>query len=342
MKRVGLVTEQLRRPAPGGIGRYVSSLLHALQATGDVEVTDIVGFLPSILTSRLWPNGVPVRARADLVHATSFAFPRTIPARPTTVFVHDVLWRRQETSSLNRRGIAFHERGLRRTISMADRILVPSTDVAVTLALNGVAPNRVVVTGEGADHLPLRLRRSDGPPVLLAVGTFEPRKNLPRLLAAFASVRHRLPEGTTLQLVGSDAWRGVAGLSKERPGGVQILGPVDDERLADLYAGASAFVYPSLGEGFGLPPLEAMRAGVPLISAPVPSIMEPNEGDTTSVPPAQLVDPLDVASIAEALVLVLANSDRRGELTEAGTSWVATRTWADVAQRHLTVWRQLW
>ncbi len=342
MKRVGLVTEQLRRPTPGGIGRYASALRHALQATDEVEVGEIVGILPPAVTARLWAMGLPARARTDVVHATSFAFPRTVPARPTTVFVHDVLWRQRATASLNRRGVAFHERGLQRTISSADRILVPSASVAATLALDGVATNRIVVTGEGSDHLPARPRRLDGAPVLLSVGTVEPRKNLSRLLAAFASARDRLPEGTTLQLVGSDAWRGAPGLPSDLPAGVEVLGLVDDDRLADLYAGATAFVYPSLGEGYGLPPLEAMRAGVPLISAPVPSIVEPNEADTSPVAPAQLVDPLDIGSIAEALVAVLTGSDRRLELAAAGSAWAASRTWADVAQRHLDVWRQLW
>ena len=344
MKRVGLVTEQLRRPTPGGIGRYASSLRSALQGTDGVEVKDIVGVLPSAVTSRLWAMGIPTRARADLVHATSFAFPRTVPWRPTTVFVHDLLWRQDHIASLNRRGIAFHERGLRRAITRADRILVPSAAVATALTGDGVAANHIVVTGEGSDHLALRPRRSGGAPVLLSVGTLERRKNLGRLLAAFASVRQLLPEGTTLQLVGSDAWRGAPGLPTELPAGVEVLGVVDDDRLADLYAGATAFVYPSLGEGFGLPPLEAMRAGVPLISAPVPSIVESINDDALSLleDRVQLVDPFDVTSIAEALVIVLTNLDRQCQLTDGGRNWAASRPWADVAQRHLAVWQQLW
>jgi glycosyltransferase involved in cell wall biosynthesis len=331
MKRLGLVTEQLRRPTPGGIGRYVSCLRDALAATGEIELRELQGRL-------LWSAGMPTFASVDLLHATSFAFPRTLRPHPMTVFVHDLLWRSRDASgSLNARGAAFHDAGLTRSAQHADRILVPSTSVAEALALAGIAPERIIVTGEGCDHLPVKPRVTDAPPMLLGVSTFEPRKNLARLLAAFSRARNDLPLGTTLQIVGSDAWRGTAGLPNEIPPGVIVLGAVDDERLADLYAEATAFVYPSLGEGFGLPPLEALRAGVPVISSAVPSLTEAGQ-----ISPAEIVDPTDVDSIARGMIRVLTSETRRDELVRWGSDWTTSRTWAAVAEKHLAVWRSLW
>ncbi len=305
--------------------------------SSEIALNTISGHLPTEITSRLWALGLPTFARVDLLHATSFAFPPVIPKRPTTVFIHDLLWRDDAQQSLNKRGAAFHDRGLERAAKIASRLLVPSIPVADALAATGIDRAKIVVTGEGCDHLPLRPRRPDGPPILLSVGTIEPRKNLARLLAAFAQARSSLPNGTRLQLVGSDSWRGAPGLPADVPKGVEALGWVSDERLADLYARATAFVYPSLAEGFGLPPLEALRAGVPVICSPLPSIT-----DALSPSPAVLIDPTDEGSIAEALIRVLTNEDTRRRLTQEGVDWTASRTWGAVAERHLAVWRTLW
>ena len=344
--RVGLVTEQLRRRTPGGIGRYTACLRDALEARGDLQVECIHGRLPTEITTRLWSIGVPRFLRADVLHGTSFSLPRTVPHAPTTVFVHDTLWRDVGSTTLNPRGLHFHERGLRRAVKQASRLLVPSHAVRNALVDQGIAPGTVVVTGEGADHLPVLPRQVDGH-VLLSVGTLEPRKNLPRLLAAFDQLRRLMDEPVVLRLVGSDSWRGRSGLPQDLPEGVDVVGPVTDQRLAELLSSATLFVYPSLGEGYGLPPIEAMRAGVPVVCAPMPSVLERSgeardrqwAGDELPFVP---VDPVDVSSITRALQQVLQSADRRSELTARGHVWAAELRWQDVAQRHIDVWEQLW
>ncbi len=343
--RVGLVTEQLRRRTPGGIGRYTACLRDALEARDDLEVDYIQGRLPTQITTRLWSAGVPRFVRADIVHGTSFAFPRTVPRAPTTVFVHDVLWRGIGSSTLNQQGLRFHERGLRRSVRQARRLFVPSHAVRNALVDDGIAPGAVVVTGEGADHLPLLDPRSDGL-ILLSVGTLEPRKNLSRLLAAFDLVRRSMNEPLVLRLVGSDSWRGQSGLPRDLPEGVEVIGKVTDERLAELLSSATVFVYPSMGEGYGLPPIEAMRAGVPVVCSPMPSVLErpgvdPDGRLSGDVLPFEPVDPADVSSISRALQRVLGSVDRRSELTARGHAWAQQLSWHDVAQRHVDVWEEL-
>ncbi len=344
MINVALVTEQLRRSSPGGIGRYTSCLRDALAARADVNLATVHGRLPTELTTRLWATGVPARISGDIMHATSFAFPRVIGRARTTVFVHDVLWEGVGATSLTPRGRRFHERGLQNAVAQADRLLVPSQPVRDALVAHGVSEHRVVVTGEGADHLAVH-PRTVGDPVLLSVGTLEPRKNLARLLAAFETVRPTVRGGVVLRIVGSDEWRGVPGLPAVLPEGVEVVGAVSDEQLAVLLASATAFIYPSLGEGYGLPPVEAMRAGVPVVCSPMPSVLERSTDEAANGSPQaaafESVDPTDVDSIAAGLTRVLASADRRAELSSLGAQWVAECTWARAAQRHVAAWETL-
>lgn len=336
MIRVGVTTEQLRRSTPGGIGRYTTALLHALRQRSDIKTVTIAGVLPTTITTQWWSRGGRIRRRADILHATSFSYPQMWPTVPTTVFVHDVLWRKVETDSLTGRGTAFHERALERVLRTGVGVFVPSTEVADALMTIGLPSSRITVTGEGSDHLPL-VQRCVGDPYLLSVGTFERRKNLGRLLAAYELLRAHSTDVPPLRLVGSDTWRGAAGLPTELPVGVEIVGRVTDEELARLYAGATAFVYPSLGEGFGLPPLEAMRAGVPTICSAVPSVVS-NVG-TEAGERALIVNPESVDSIALALQRLLADELLATQIAANGQRWAGERTWAAVAERHVDVWK---
>ena len=160
-----------------------------------------------------------------------------------------------------------------------DRIFVNSRFTGgEVVELLGVPEDRVVVAYPGIDPV----FRADGEaadlggPYVLGVGTLEPRKNLPALLAAFALLRQRHPE-LTLALAGLEGW-------EERPleaEGVRLLGFVSDEELARLYRGASAFAYPSRFEGFGIPVVEALASGVPAVvsSHPVAGRGERRGGD---------------------------------------------------------------
>src|SRR5262249_47184780 len=140
-----------------------------------------------------------------------------------------------------------------------------------------------------------------GGPYILAVGTQEPRKNLPALVAAFARLRERRPE-LTLALAGLEGW-------EERPleaEGVRLLGFVSDSELARLYRGAGACAYPSRFEGFGMPVAEALASGVPAVVSSHPSLDEAC-GDA-----ATRVDPDDTGAFAEALERALDEPRGRG------------------------------
>ena len=155
-----------------------------------------------------------------------------------------------------------------------------------------------------------------------------------------------MADPVVLRLVGSESGRGSSGLPRDLPEGVDVVGPVTDQRLAELLSSATVFVYPSLGEGFGLPPIEAMRAGVPVVCAPMPSVLErfgeaPERQLAGDELPFEPVDPADVSSITRAVQQVLESADRRSALTARGHAWADELRWQDVAQRHVEVWEEL-
>jgi glycosyltransferase involved in cell wall biosynthesis len=200
----------------------------------------------------------------------------------------------------------------------------------------GTPPGRWRVLAEGADHLdavaadPAALARLGLAPgrYLLAVASANPTKNLARLIEAFAALP---PDGAVaLVLVGG---RNDAAFADEAaradPPGVVRAGPVDDATLKALYLGAAALVFPSLYEGFGLPPVEAMSLGCPVVAARAASLPEVC-GDA-----ALYVDPTSVESIAEGMRRVLADAALRERLAAAGRARVATMTWRAAAERLL-------
>ncbi|HLI15051.1 MAG TPA: glycosyltransferase family 1 protein [Acidimicrobiales bacterium] len=349
-----LVVEQLRRRVPGGIGTYVAGLLAGLAAlapeapsvallasrpASEPDPLERFGFpvvassLPGRLLTRAWARGLGrERVGAGVVHATSLAVPPT--DRPLVVTVHDLAWRALP-AAFPRRGRRWHEAALRRAARRAARLVVPSEAVRDALldAGLGLEPADVAVVEEGADHLPppdrpaaaaLLGRLGVRGPYLLSAGTLEPRKNLARLVRAYGAVRDLLPEPWPLVVAGPAGWgRGVPPAP-----GVVLAGRVDDAVLAALYEGARLFCYVPLLEGFGLPVVEAMRAGTPVVASPVPAA-----GGA-----AHLVDPLDVEAIAEGLRAVALDEALRRRLVEAGRSRVAGLTWRSAAAAHVAQW----
>ena len=157
-------------------------------------------------------------------------------------------------------------------LASCDRIFAISRYTAErTIELLGIPEERVALAYPGIDpRFTVDGERAElGSPYILAVSTLEPRKNLPSLVSAFTELRRRLPE-LTLALAGLAGW-------EQRPlgaDGVRLLGYVSDDELAKLYRGAAAFAYPSRLEGFGIPIVEALASGVPVVAAKHPSLDE--------------------------------------------------------------------
>jgi glycosyltransferase involved in cell wall biosynthesis len=367
-----MAVEQLRREVPGGIGSYARGLLAGLQRCAEerdgVDVTllasrpprraadplatygrpVVVSALPAPLMTRAWDRSV-LRAPEgfDVVHSVSLAAPmlRRASRSRLVVTVHDLAWRRHPEAT-TRRGRRWHEAALRRARNSRATFVVPSRLVASDIVASGVDETRVTVVPGGTDHLAppddeattavLRRVGVRGE-YLLTVGTLEPRKNLDRLVQAYHQARPQLPEPWPLVIVGPAGW-GHAGRQQEAAG-VVFTGSVPDAVLSALYRRARAFAYVPLTEGYGLPPLEAMRMGTPaVVSSEVPSVHDLGELDPRA---ARIVDPLDVDDMAAALAAVLTDEALRRDLAVRGSSFASARTWQSAAGAHVRLWRQL-
>jgi glycosyltransferase involved in cell wall biosynthesis len=315
--RVAVLVEQVLAPVPGGTGRYARELAAALAATApagstvtgwsawhrDRDAARIPGGagprrlpLPRRGLVAAWERGTgPGLPKADLVHApTPLAPPRR--RTPLVVTVHDAVpWTHPGT--LTPRGVAWHRTAIGLAARHADRIVVPTNAVATELAayVNGLRADRIVVIGEGvpdalvtpppdaADRAE-RLRLPDA--YLLSLATLEPRKGLDTLLAALADpAAPDLP----LLLVGQPGWGGIDPLAMSRDlglaeGRVRVLGRIPDADLAVVLHRAAALASPSRAEGFGLPALEAMAAGVPVVVSDAPALVEVGGAAVAVVP----------------------------------------------------------
>jgi alpha-1,3-rhamnosyl/mannosyltransferase len=218
----------------------------------------------------------------------------------------------------------------------AAAVLVPSAHTRARLLarVRGLPEERIAVTPYGVDP---RFTPGPGPdrgPYLLAVGTLQPRKNLEAALAAFerlvaAGAEHRLV------VAGARGWRDAELLARlERSpatGRIDLLGRVDDDELLGLYRGAGCLLYPSLAEGFGFPPLEAMACGTPVVAARAGSVPE------VVGSAAPLVDPADHAGLAAAAAELLADP---APWRERGLARAGELTWARCAELTVDVYRR--
>ncbi len=354
-----VVAEQLRRRVPGGIGTYVRGLLggmaavraagvelpaltlYASRARGHPDPLEafghplVVSRLPGPVLTRLWDRGI-VRAPSgfDVVHAVSLAVPPA-PRSVEVVAVHDVAWQHRP-EDYPERGRRWHAAALRRALDHATHFVVPSEVVARDLVHVGAPEKAVSVIPLGADHLPdpddvaadaLLERLGIGDEFLLSVGTLEPRKNLGRLFAAYGLARRSLPEPWPLLVVGPPGW----GPEAEHGEGIVFAGRVGDGTLAALYARARLLAYVPFEEGFGLPPVEAMRYGTPVVASPLP----------TTGGASFEVDPTRVDDIVEGLVRVATDEELRAGLARAGRARAGGLTWEASARAHVDLWSSL-
>jgi glycosyltransferase involved in cell wall biosynthesis len=190
-----------------------------------------------------------------------------------------------------------------------------------------VAPLGVTPTLSGSPT-PAEAATLPAPGFVLAVGTLEPRKNLPRLVAAYGALDEQLQSRHPLVVVGALGWETGATLDALRSLGDRCtaLGHVSDAALAELYRRCAAFCYPSLGEGFGLPVLEAMAAGTAVVTSSLSSLPEVG-GDAV-----EYVDPHDTGSIAEGLRRVLGDESRQAELGHRARERAREFSWERFAE----------
>jgi glycosyltransferase involved in cell wall biosynthesis len=213
-------------------------------------------------------------------------------------------------------------------------IAVSSFTAAQVRDLLGVEASRLRVIHHGVRALPAA--EVERQPVVLSVGTVQARKNTGRLVEAF----EQMPPPWRLVLAGSPSGYGAgqilaridASPARDR---IRVTGYVSTEELARLYGEASVFAFPSLDEGFGMPVLEAMSCGVPVVASDRSALPEIC-GDA-----ALLVDPSDVATLAEALLRAGTHSDVRRDLTARGKKRAATFTWAAAVEATWNVYREL-
>lgn len=267
-----------------------------------------------------------------VIHATGLAMPpRTAPIVWT---LHDLAWRR-DPSAFTRHGVRFFEAALRAARNDADLVLCSSQATLDDAVGAGLSFDRLRLVPLGARPIPVtpadvvaaKAHHGLERPYVLSVGTAEPRKNLARLVQAFTT-----PDLTDRRLdlvvIGPAGWQDDPQSSDNLPGGrLRPLGFVPDAELAALYNGAAAFAYPSVWEGFGLPVLEAMAHGAPVVTSEATAMAEIAGEDG-----AVLVNPLDPVSIAAGLARVLDDADLAERLRVAGHERAAAHTWERTAE----------
>lgn len=360
MLRVGVDARVLGKPELTGVGRYTERLLaHLCELDADAEFVlfGLDAVPPSLagydrlhdagvraphsgLRAHLWEQfRLPITLRRtdlDVVHAPAGAPPVT--SVPSVATVHDISpvvhpeW-------FSTGYVALYRVLTAHTIRSSDRIVTVSAFACdeivdryatargkVEAIHNGVTP-RNPADGDPVDALRDR-------PFLLFVGATNPRKNLATLVESYRRYRRRVADPVDLVLAGPD--RDVfADADRPEVGGVHALGFVSEAELTWLYDAATAFVFPSLYEGFGLPILEAMSAGTPVVTSNRGAMAEV-AGDA-----AHLVDPEDADTLADALRRVTTDADYRRRLADRGRDRASSFTWDRTAEATMQVYRDV-
>lgn len=345
---------QLLQRVPGGIGRYVGHLLAALPGAGVEVVAFAAGPRPPGVRRPYvdlgWPRGAlryeawarlrrpALHLSAGVVHATSLAVPPG-GQRPLVVTVHDLVFLRHP-HDLTPRGVSFHRRGLELARREAAAVIVPTAFGRDELLAEGFEERRVHVAHHGiavpgpiaadgpADEAVLR-RLGVQAPFVLFVGTLEPRKGIADLLAAHRVLRRAHPD-LALVLAGPAGWGAPPDLSGP---GVVGLGATHDDDLDALYRAAVALALPSRYEGFGLPVLEAMARGCPVVTSDAASLVEVAGGAAAQVAVG------DVDALADALHRLASDPDHRDVQCIAGRARAADFSWSGSAVAHAGAYR---
>jgi glycosyltransferase involved in cell wall biosynthesis len=333
---------------PAGRGRYVRELLLALARLPEAEscrfrlyarrpwgeLDSRFSWQLDPLPDPLWHLATAARASrsCDVFLSTNSYLTAWFTTVPTALVVYDLVAFGDEARAQSRAGRierATIRLALKRAKAVACISNATRDDLAarfpsaaqkahvIPLAADSIPP------GATADGVPERLGLDR--PYVLAVGTIEPRKNLERLVEAWLILPEELRSRHLLALVGPRGWDDSAILAAAHGAGARLLGQVSDADLAALYAGSECFAYPSLQEGFGLPVLEAMSAGSPVVTSNTSSLPEV-AGDA-----ALLVDPRDARAIAGAIERLLTDPELAERLRAKGRSRAQAFSWERTA-----------
>jgi glycosyltransferase involved in cell wall biosynthesis len=359
--RIGVDARLLSRPLTG-IGRYSHEMINALLRAD----ADLVLYAPGPLihplhsgagryTERitpmqgralhlLWGQAVlPLQVRRDRPDVFWGPAHRLPPGLPQEIFgclsIHDLVWR-YAGKTMAPASRLIESVLMPPALKRADAIVAvsehtkiditrtfPELKAPVTRIYPGVSARP---GGYGPDYL---TKWGISRPYMLFVGTLEPRKNLGRLLQAYSALSPEVAQQADLVVAGGRGWgdvdleKAVTSLGLQRK--VHLTGYVDERELSTLYENALFLTMPSLYEGFGLPLVEAMRYGLPSLTADLSSMPEVAQGASL------LVDPLDVGAIAEGLVRLISSSELRTQLSEAAAGNVARFDWDKAAQQLL-------
>lgn len=368
VRLLSVLTEQCLAPVPGGTGRYAREVAAALAAAPrpgwqvrtlvafhrDISAAHIAGLDPPrrlpvgrrALTA-LWQRGLPPAPAGSVVHATTPLAPVGVRPRrgAVVVTIHDLV-PYTHPDTLTSRGAAWHRRMIERAGRYADAIVVPTHVVAGELAaLTGIS-RQVRVIGEGvtaacATPAPVAAvraarRRFDLPErYLVAVGTLEPRKGFDTLIDALPEIE----AGVDLVVIGPIGWGDQRLAEQARRRGVadrvRMLGRLDDPEMAAVVSGAAVSVTASRAEGFGLPVVEAMAMGVPVVHSDLPVLTEVSGGAGSAFPVG------DPSALAAAVQQLLDRPDLAERAAQAGPAAAAGHSWSTVAAQLWGLYGQL-
>lgn len=347
--------------SPAGIGQYTRCLVHALTRIEDPPELQLFGnretaadLLPSAPGARLFrlPGGLMWhevartsfrRSGASVYHSPSSALVPMALRERAVITVHDLVpLIFPETSSLRTR---LGYRVLRRAARLTGAVIAVSQNTRSDLERVWGLDRRIDVVYEAARSLPApgaveELAKLDvEPPYFLAVGTLEPRKNLKTLIRAYATATSRNASLPRLVIVGASGWGGapreVAEAIASIADRVHPIGYRTDEELATLYAHATAFALPSLYEGFGLPALEAMAAGTPVVAASSGSLPE------VLADAAAYFEPEDASTLADVLEKVAEDSTYRAALSARGRERASQFSWTQAARETFAIYQNV-
>jgi glycosyltransferase involved in cell wall biosynthesis len=350
-----------------GIGRYTAELLRELAAgAGEEPRTEVIAMaftwrghdqLPQQLPSGVTAVGrrAPARllqaswartdlptmpmlgVRADVVHGTNFVLPPPGRRAAGVVTIHDLSYLRfPETVSI---ASARYRELVPRSLRRASLVIADTQALAEEIAAEyRLDPDRIRAIPLGVDPdwfeepapLPPELGLPDR--YLLFVGTLEPRKNLATLLTAFRELRRQDPATPPLVLAGPSGWGPALDTAGLGPGDVRQVGYLDGPALRSVVAHAGALCYPSLYEGFGLPPLEALAAGTPVVASDLAPLREVLTGAGDAV---RFFPPRDSGALAQAISSTLAapGEPGKGVAHARRFTWVQTASLTEMAYR---------